>query len=81
MDCCVACELQRSQESKQYQEMVKILNDHFSPKPIIITERFRFHKRNQEEEESVAQYVAVLKKLSEHCDFGTYLLDALHDRF
>lgn len=24
--------------------------------------------------------MAVLKKLSEHCDFGAYLLDALRDR-
>lgn len=60
---------------------MKILNDHFSPKPIIIAERFRFHKRNQEEGESVAQHVAILKKLSEHCDFGTHLHDALRDRF
>lgn len=60
---------------------MKVLHDHFSPKPIIIAERFRFHKRNQEEGESVAQYVAVLKKLSEHCDFGIHLHDALRDRF
>ncbi|KAL7839171.1 hypothetical protein SRHO_G00258290 [Serrasalmus rhombeus] len=44
-------------------------------------ERFSFHKRNQGEGETVAQYVAVLKKLSEHCEFGAYLEDALRDRF
>lgn len=31
--------------------------------------------------ENVSQYVAVLKQLSEHCDFGTHLEDALRDRF
>uniref|UniRef100_A0A3B3SNE8 CCHC-type domain-containing protein n=1 Tax=Paramormyrops kingsleyae TaxID=1676925 RepID=A0A3B3SNE8_9TELE len=67
--------------TKMYQDLVDILNAHFSPKPIIITERFRFHKRNQEEGESVVQYVAVLKRLSEHCDFGTHLQDAMRDRF
>ena len=67
--------------SRQYEELVKMLNDHFSPKPIIIAERFCFHNQNQEEGESVAQYVAVLKKLSEHCDFGTHLQDVFHDRF
>lgn len=67
--------------SKQYADLVKVLHDHFSPKPIIIAERFRFHKRNREEGESVVQYVAVLKKLSEHCDFGTHLHDALRNRF
>ena len=47
----------------------------------VIAERFRFHKRNQGEEETVAQYVAVLKRLSEYCEFGAYLEDALRDRF
>lgn len=65
--------------SKPYADLVKILNEHFSPKPIIIAERFRLHKRNQEEGESVAQYLAILKKLSD-CDFDTSLHDALHDR-
>ncbi len=65
---------------KSYEDFVKVLKDHFSPKPIVIAERFRFHKRNQEEGESVAQYVAVLKKLWEHCAFGDHLQDALRDR-
>ena len=54
---------------------------HLAPKPLGIAERFRFHKRNQGEEETVAQYVAVLKRLSEYCEFGAYLEDALRDRF
>ncbi|CAL9699707.1 unnamed protein product [Knipowitschia caucasica] len=53
-----------------YDDIVKVLKGHFAPKPLVIAERFRFHKRNQEEGESVAQYVAVLKGLSEHCEFG-----------
>lgn len=66
--------------SKSYADIVTILKDHYSPKPLIIAERFRFHKRNQEEGESVAQFVAVLKQLSEHCDFGTSLSDTIRDR-
>ncbi|KAI4877865.1 hypothetical protein NFI96_007512 [Prochilodus magdalenae] len=65
---------------KSYKELVDTLESHFSPKPIIIAERFRFHKRNQEEGETIAQYVAILKKLSEHCEFGAYLQEALRDR-
>lgn len=58
-----------------------ILTDtHFTPRPIVIVERFKFHKRNQAEGESVAQYVAVLKKLAEHCEFGYNLNDTLRDR-
>lgn len=66
---------------KTYQEIIMTLTEHFSPKPIIIAERFCFHKRNQQQGETVSQYVAVLKQLSEHCDFGTQLEDALRDRF
>lgn len=66
---------------KTYQEIVMKLSEHYLPKPLIIAERFRFHKRNQQEGETVAQYVAVSKQLSEHCNFGTHLQDALRDRF
>ncbi|KAK7909596.1 hypothetical protein WMY93_014280 [Mugilogobius chulae] len=65
---------------KTYAEIVEILKDHYAPKPLIIAERFRFHKRNQEDGESVAQFVAVLKRLSEHCDFGLSLNDTIRDR-
>lgn len=66
--------------TKTYVQIVKILGDHYSPKPLIIAERFRFHKRNQEEGESVAQFVAALKGLSEHCEFGGSLDDTIRDR-
>lgn len=66
---------------KSYTDIVTVLNEHFSPKPIVIAERFRFHNRSQHKSETVVQYVAVLKKLSEHCEFGTHLQDALRDRF
>ncbi|KAL6455395.1 hypothetical protein MHYP_G00361710 [Metynnis hypsauchen] len=59
-------------------DIVKVLDSHYSPKPLQIAERFRF--RNQEEEETIAQYVAVLKRLTKHCDFKDNLDDALHDR-
>ena len=65
---------------KSYEEIVTILGNHYSPKPLIITERFRFHKSNQEEGESVSQFVAVLKWLSEHCEFGLSLNDTMRDR-
>lgn len=51
--------------------------DGVAPKPLVIAERFRFHRQNQGEEENVA----VLKGLSEHCEFGAYLEDALRHRF
>ena len=66
---------------KTLTEIVKILQEHLSPKPLVIAERFRFHKRSQLEGESISSFLASLKKLSEYCEFGTNLNDSLRDRF
>lgn len=66
--------------SKTFKEIVDNLTNHFSPKPLVIAERFRFHKRNQEEGESVPMFVAALRKLAEHCEFKDVLNDTLRDR-
>lgn len=66
--------------SKTYKEIVDMLTGHFSPKPLIIAERFRFHKRNQEDGESVIVFVAALRRLAEHCEFKEVLNDTLRDR-
>ncbi|XP_039602396.1 uncharacterized protein LOC120524631 [Polypterus senegalus] len=65
---------------KSFNDLVRVMRDHLSPKPLLIAERFRFHKRNQNEGETIAAYVAELKKLSEYCQFGDGLNDALRDR-
>ena len=49
--------------------------------PITITKQFYFHKRNQLPSESIAEYVAELKRLAATCNFKTYLPKALRDRF
>ena len=53
---------------------------HFQTKKIVIAERFHFHRRNQAAGETIADYVAELRRLSTHCEFGDYLEDALRDR-
>ena len=65
---------------KQYEELVELLRKHLNPKPIVISERFRFFKRDQREGESIKQYAAELQKLTEHCNFGPALNEALRDR-
>ena len=67
--------------SKTPAEIVGALKGHYEPKPIVISERFNFHHRQQGKTETVAQYVAELRKLSVHCQFGAYLEEALRDRF
>ena len=51
-----------------------------SPNPLEIAERFRFYKRNQHGGESILSYVAELRKLATHCNFGGNLNEALRDR-
>lgn len=47
-----------------FAKIVVTLTKHFSPKPLVIAERFRFHKRNQEEGEYVTVFVESLRKLA-----------------
>ena len=68
-------------KEKDYTTLVNLLRDHLTPKPIVIAERFRFHKRNQLQCESVNAYIAELRKLTEFCEFGLNLNDTLRDRF
>ena len=44
-------------------------------------ERFHLHRRNQAAGESVAQFIAELRRLARHCEFKTFLEEALRDRF
>ena len=62
-------------------DLVTTLRDHYEPKPIVIAERFHFHRREQREGEGMAAYSAALKKCSERCAFGAFLEEALWDRF
>ena len=64
-----------------YGDLVATLRKHLCPKPLVIAERFRFHKREQEDGENILDYVAALRKLSEHCLFDEAILDdMLRDR-
>nr|XP_034311360.1 uncharacterized protein K02A2.6-like [Crassostrea gigas] len=64
-----------------YEQILQHLNRHLCPKPSVIAERFRFHKREQRSNETVLIYVAELRKLSIHCNFGDTLNDTIRDRF
>ena len=67
-------------QDKPYSALVEILTRHFDPKPLVIAERFHFHRQNQAPDEMVAEYIAELRRLSTHCEFGDYLDPALRDR-
>ena len=67
-------------KEKYIAQLNNILKAHFEPKPLMIAERFRLHQRSQQEIESVKEYVAELKRMAKHCNFRTYLNEALRDR-
>ena len=66
---------------KSLKDIIAVMEKHFEPKPLVISERFKFNKRMQLPSETVSEYVAELRKLSEHCKFEAFLDDALRDRF
>ena len=66
---------------KSFAELMETLYHHFDPKPLVIAERFHLHRRNQVPGESNSEYVAELRRLVTHCQFGDYLEQALQDCF
>ena len=66
-------------KDKTFEDIMEILKKHYQPALSVIAEWFQFHKRTQKEGESVAEYVAELKRLLTHCQFEAYLDDALRD--
>ena len=67
--------------TKSLEVITTTLRKHYEPKRAVIAERFHFHKRDQAVGESIMEYDAALRKLAIHCTFGTYLEEALRDRF
>lgn len=68
--------------SKSFNDLVKVMQEHLQPKPSILAERFKFRQRVQKSTESVAEYVADLKKLSKYCGFSVVnLKENLRDQF
>ena len=63
-----------------FEEIVKKLTTHFNPKQSVIIKRFEFKTRKQEQGETVAEYVAALRKIAEHCEYSDILSEMLRDR-
>ena len=61
-------------------DIIAVMEKHFEPKPLVISERFKFNKRVEHPSKTVSQYVAELRKLLEHCKFEAFLDDALRYR-
>ncbi|KAL1466879.1 hypothetical protein MTO96_042449 [Rhipicephalus appendiculatus] len=47
---------------------------------VLVTERYRFHRRDQGQSETIEEFVVELKKLAATCEFGSFLEESLRDR-
>ncbi|KAJ8027406.1 hypothetical protein HOLleu_32542 [Holothuria leucospilota] len=65
---------------KTFTELVKLVKEHECPKPSPIVQRFKFNTRKQKERETVAEYVADLRRIAEYCEYGDKLEEMLRDR-
>ena len=58
-------------KDKPLAEVIAVLKKHFDPKPAVVAERSKFHKRDQLPGESLADYIAELRRLATHCEINT----------
>ena len=65
---------------KSYEDLAKHLQEHFMPEPSAIVQRFKFNTRSQQPGETIAMFLAELRHLTEHCEFGSTLEEMLRDR-
>lgn len=68
-------------ENKTYEQLVQTLQEPYVPKTSVIAERFKFNRRFQHDNETVAALAVELKRLVTSCDFEAFLDEALRDSF
>lgn len=51
-----------NRKDKSYAEIVAKLKEHFEPEPMIIAQRFHFHRKNQGPNKSIADYIVELRR-------------------
>lgn len=67
-------------KDKSYEDLAKLAQEHFTPKPSAIVQRFKFNTRSQQPGETIAMFLAELRQLTEYCEFGATLDEMLRDR-
>ena len=66
--------------SRSFKELVDLVRDHYHPKPSAIVSRFKFTSCVRNHGETVAAFVARLRRATEHCNYGAALDEMLRDR-
>ena len=64
-----------------FEDLVKVLEEHFQPQPLVIAETFKFCNSKQQSSQSVADFKAEVKKLASTYKFEGHLSEALRNLF
>jgi hypothetical protein len=67
-------------ERKSYASVLAKFDAYFKVRKNVIFERARFNRRNQQEGESIEEYITALYALVQSCDYGTLQEQLLRDR-
>ncbi|XP_049887090.1 uncharacterized protein LOC126381677 [Pectinophora gossypiella] len=67
-------------KNKTFEQISEIIEKHLQPKPSELAERYKFRQRSQTGSETISEYVAVLKRMSKTCEFGSWLEESLRDQ-
>ena len=63
-----------------FEELCTLMERHIRLAPNVIHERFLFNTRAKKEDESISEYVTLLRKMSEHCNFEEKVNEHIRDR-
>lgn len=66
--------------AQTFEELTNLVKNHQNPTPSKRVQRFKFNSRTRNTDETIATFVAELRQLSEHCQYGDTLEDMLCDR-
>jgi len=67
-------------DTTPYNDIVATVKNYYEPRPSEIVQRYKFNTRVRRSGETVAAYVAALRELAEHCNYGNKLQEMLRDR-
>ena len=66
-------------EEKTFEELCTLMERPIRPAPNVIDEKFLFNTRDKKEDESISEYVTLLRKMSEHCNFEKKVNEHIRD--
>lgn len=69
-------------EDVTFDSVMKLLKSHYAQKQSVVVHRFYFNTRSRKSSETIADYVAALRELALHCNYGATerLEEMLRDR-